>query len=94
MISLCFIENNRYDTLRGAHLVLSVLNFTMSRITVSTLVRKRLIIMWELQIHSDSEAFEDYMERFKIQSMTRKDVKYDKTLAFSLYSSKRMSIAY
>ncbi|CAH8494445.1 unnamed protein product [Schistosoma turkestanicum] len=40
--------------------------------------------MEQLDIHSTSEAFEDYLERFEIWSMTRKDVKDDKIVAHFL----------
>ncbi|VDO99357.1 unnamed protein product, partial [Schistosoma curassoni] len=38
----------------------------------------------KLDIHSTSEAFQDYLERFEIWSMTKKDVKGDKIVAHSL----------
>ncbi|VDP29056.1 unnamed protein product [Schistosoma margrebowiei] len=40
--------------------------------------------MEKLDIHSTSEAFEDYLERFEIWSMTKKDVKGDKIVAHFL----------
>ncbi|CAH8641808.1 unnamed protein product [Schistosoma rodhaini] len=38
----------------------------------------------QLDIHSTSEAFEDYLERFEIWSMTKKDMKGDKIVAHFL----------
>ncbi|VDP02524.1 unnamed protein product [Schistosoma curassoni] len=40
--------------------------------------------MEKLDIHSTSEAFEDYLERFEIWSMTKKDVKGDNIVAHFL----------
>ncbi|CAH8483492.1 unnamed protein product [Schistosoma turkestanicum] len=42
------------------------------------------LVMEQLDIHSTSDAFEDYLERFEIWSMTRKDVKDDKIVAHFL----------
>ncbi|VDP78116.1 unnamed protein product [Schistosoma curassoni] len=41
-------------------------------------------VIVQLDIRSNSEAFEDYMERFEIWSRTRKDVKDDKVVAHCL----------
>lgn len=43
----------------------------------------------QLDKYPNSEALEDYMERFEIQSMTKKCVKYDSIVAH-LRSSERM----